>query len=116
MPLLLLVAVILEEHRVLPRLSPDLVQRLLKSLLLGGDAIEFSSIRIVQFLIVFAQLSLAAVERLALLPQFAHFRLVVDLMLTDQVLLLDQPLLVSQLLLTFWLAGDRLRWRGHGGE
>lgn len=106
----LLFAIILEEH-VLPRLSSDLVQRLLQPLLLGCGSHD-PHLTVPD---VFAQLSLAAVERLALLPQFVHFLLVVDLIMPDQVMLLDQPLLVSHLLMSFRLAGDRLWWCGYGG-
>lgn len=83
LPLLLFVAVVLEEHRVLPGLTTDLIQLLLKALLFRCDAIQLARIRIVQLLIVLSQLPLATVERFALLPQFAHFRLVIDLMLPD---------------------------------
>jgi hypothetical protein len=80
---LLFVAIVLQEHRVLPGLSANLIQLLLKALLFRCDAIQFARIRIVQFLIVLSQLSLATIERFTLLPQFAHFRLVIDLMLPD---------------------------------
>lgn len=83
LPLLLFVAVVLHEHRVLPGLSADLIQLLLKALLFGRDAIQLASIRVVQLLVVLPQLPLAAVERFALLPQLAHFRLVINLVLPD---------------------------------
>ena len=49
---LLFVAIVLQEHRVLPGLSANLIQLLLKALLLRCDAIQFARIRVVQFLIV----------------------------------------------------------------
>lgn len=83
LPLLLFVAVVLYEHRVLSGLSADLIQLLLKALLFGRDAIQLASVRVVQLLVVLPQLPLAAVERFALLPQLAHFRLVINLVLPD---------------------------------
>ena len=80
---LLLVAIILDEHVVLSALAPHLIQSLLETLLLGCDSLQVVRVRVVQFLAVFAKLSLAAIERLSLLAQFAHLRLVVRLMLSD---------------------------------
>ena len=75
----------------------NLIELLLERLLLGCDAFQFGRIRFVEFLSVLAQLALAAVERLALLPEFVHFRFVVVLLQPDQLLLLPQPLLVGHL-------------------
>lgn len=104
LPLLLFVAVVLHEHRVLPGLSADLIQLLLKALLFGRDAIQLASVRVVQLLVVLPQLPLAAVERFALLPQLAHFRLVINLVLPDlpetkekgkQIYILENPKLIG---------------------
>ena len=76
----LLVPVVLHQCSVLACLAPDLVELLLERLLLGSDAIQLARVRVVQLLVVLAQLSLPAVERFLLFPQFVHLRFVVRLM------------------------------------
>ncbi len=79
-PFLLLVLIVLNEHGMLPTLSPDLIQLLLEPLLFTHYTGEVVRICVVQFLPVFTELALAAIERFALFAKLVHLCFVISLM------------------------------------
>lgn len=64
---------------MLPTLSPDLIQLLLEPLLFAHYTGQIVRIRVVQFLPVFTELALAAIEGFALLTQLVNLCFVISL-------------------------------------
>lgn len=107
LPLLLLGAVLLHNHAVLPVELAQLIQVLLHARLLLGNAFQLEGILLRQLLASLGQLPLLGAQGLLGLAQLAHITLKSLLLRGQQRLLLRQPLLVrSHHGTRWWLLAD----------